>query len=127
AVLAKQGVDPDTVPKEGQVVLLRENANLSTGGSAIDLTEIIHPENAALCVRAAKKVGLDVAGIDVICEDISVPLDQQGGAIIEVNAAPGIRMHQHPSEGEPHDVGAAIVDMLFPPGQPFTIPIYAVT
>src|SRR5690606_29281273 len=88
---------------------------------------IIHPSNAALCVRAAKKIGLDVAGIDVVCEDISVPLDQQGGAIIEVNAAPGIRMHQHPSEGEPHDVGAAIVDMLFPPGAPVTIPIYSVT
>ena len=127
AVLAKQGVDPDTVPTTGQVVLLRENANLSTGGSAIDLTEIIHPENAALCVRAAKKIGLDVAGIDVVCVDISIPLDKQGGAIIEVNAAPGIRMHQHPSEGEPHDVGAAIVDMLFPPGAPVTIPIYAVT
>ena len=127
AVLAKQGVDPDAVPADGQVVLLRENANLSTGGSAIDLTEIIHPANATLCVRAAKKIGLDVAGIDVVCEDISQPLDQQGGAIIEVNAAPGIRMHQHPSEGEPHDVGAAIVDMLFPPGAPVTIPIYAVT
>jgi len=127
AVLAKQSLDPDGVPLADQIVLLRENANLSTGGSAIDLTEIIHPANAALCVRAAKKIGLDVAGIDVVCEDISQPLDQQGGAIIEVNAAPGIRMHQHPSAGKPHDVGAAIVDMLFPPGAPVTIPIYAVT
>ncbi|MBM3266121.1 MAG: cyanophycin synthetase [Candidatus Sericytochromatia bacterium] len=126
-VLQKQGCTPDSVPAEGAMVLLRSNANLSTGGTAIDLTDQIHPENAVMAVRAAKKVGLDVAGIDVVVEDISQPLDKQGGAIIEVNAAPGIRMHQHPSEGEPHDVGAAIIDMLYPPGSPTRIPIVAIT
>lgn len=126
-VLQKQGLTVDSVPSEGQMVLLRSNANLSTGGTAVDLTDQIHPDNALMAVRAAKKVGLDVAGIDVVVEDISKPLEVQGGAIIEVNAAPGIRMHQHPSEGEPHDVGAAIIDMLYPHGSQARIPIVAIT
>ena len=126
-VLQKQHMTPDSVPGQGHMVLLRSNANLSTGGTAIDLTDQIHPENAAIAVRAATKIGLDVAGIDIVVEDISKPMDKQGGAVIEVNAAPGIRMHQHPSEGEPHDVGAAIIDSLFPPGTATNVPIVAIT
>jgi cyanophycin synthetase len=126
-VLARQGLTVDSVPARDQVVPLRENANLSTGGSAEDVTDLIHPANALACVRAAQKVGLDVAGIDLVCKDIAIPLKEQGGAIIEVNAAPGIRMHQHPAKGEPHDVGAAIVSSLFPAGTPARIPVIAVT
>ena len=126
-VLAGQGLTPDDVPTAGRQVWLRTNANLSTGGTAVDLTDEIHPANALMAVRAARKIGLDVAGIDIVAHDISKPLDAQGGAIIEVNAAPGIRMHQSPSEGEPHDVGAAIIDMLFPAGAPTQVPVIAVT
>ncbi|MEB3298005.1 MAG: cyanophycin synthetase [Candidatus Sericytochromatia bacterium] len=126
-VLASQSLGPDDVPASGRIVWLRTNANLSTGGTAVDLTDEIHPENALMAVRAARKVGLDVAGIDMVVRDISRPLYEQDGAIIEVNAAPGIRMHQSPSEGEPHDVGAAIVEMLFPSGRPTQVPIISVT
>ncbi|MFP5504130.1 MAG: cyanophycin synthetase, partial [Candidatus Sericytochromatia bacterium] len=126
-VLERQGLDFDSVPEAGRLVTLKENANLSTGGSAEDVTEIIHPRNAVACVRAAQKIGLDVAGIDVVCKDISVPLEEQRGGMVEVNAAPGIRMHQHPSKGQPHDVGAAIVNSLFPPGQPARVPLISVT
>lgn len=126
-VLERQGLDFDSVPEAGQMVVLKENANLSTGGSAEDVTEQIHPQNVDACVQAARKIGLDVAGIDVVCHDIAVPLREQRGAIIEVNAAPGIRMHQHPSKGQPHDVGAAIVRSLFPPGSPSRVPIISVT
>jgi cyanophycin synthetase len=126
-VLERQDLTFDSVPHAGQVVVLKENANLSTGGSAEDVTELIHPRNAVACVRAAQKIGLDVAGIDVVCKDISQPFEEQRGAIIEVNAAPGIRMHQHPSKGQPHDVGAAIVNSLFPDGSPSRVPIIAIT
>ncbi|MFN3429387.1 MAG: cyanophycin synthetase [Candidatus Sericytochromatia bacterium] len=126
-VLDRQGLNVDSVPEAGRVVVLKENANLSTGGTAEDVTDLIHPRNAAACVRAARKIGLDVAGIDVVCHDISQPFDGQRGAIIEVNAAPGIRMHQHPCKGQAHDVGAAIVNALFPPGAPSRIPTIAVT
>lgn len=126
-VLERQNLDFDSVAGHGQVVVLKENANLSTGGSAEDVTDTIHPRNADACVRAARKIGLDVAGIDVVCRDIAKPLEDQNGALIEVNAAPGIRMHQHPSKGQPHDVGAAIVNSLFPPGTPSRIPVVTVT
>ena len=126
-VLERQGLDFDSVPEAGQLVVLKENANLSTGGSAEDITEQIHPQNVDSCVQAARKIGLDVAGIDVVCHDIAVPLREQRGAIIEVNAAPGIRMHQHPSKGQAHDVGAAIVRSLFPSGAPSRVPIISVT
>jgi cyanophycin synthetase len=125
--LARQDLGLDDVPAAGRFVALRENANLSTGGSAEDVTDQIHPRVAAACVRAARAVGLDVAGIDVVCDDLARPLEGQHGAIIEVNAAPGIRMHQHPSKGQAHDVGAAIVASLFPPGVPARVPIVAVT
>jgi cyanophycin synthetase len=126
-VLERQDLTFDSVPESGRVVVLKENANLSTGGTAEDITDVIHPRNAAACVRAARKIGLDVAGIDVVCKDISQPFEGQRGAIIEVNAAPGIRMHQHPCKGQAHDVGAAIVNSLFPDGSPSRVPTIAVT
>ncbi|MGJ9416348.1 cyanophycin synthetase [Massilia sp. CMS3.1] len=125
-MLRRQGYAPDSVPATGACVELRSNANLSTGGTAEDVTDSLPDITRALCVRAARKIGLDVAGIDIVCHDISIPLDEQGGAVIEVNAAPGIRMHQHPSKGEARDAGEAIVDGLM--GQSNgRIPVVAVT
>jgi cyanophycin synthetase len=108
-------------------VLLRPTANLSTGGTSIDRTDEIHPDNITACEMAAGVVGLDVAGIDVLTSDISVPFRDSGAVIVEVNAAPGIRMHTHPTEGKARNVGAPIIDMLYPPGAESTIPIIAVT
>jgi cyanophycin synthetase len=125
--LAGHGQTPDTVPNAGERVFLRATANLSTGGTSIDRTDEIHPSNVTACEMAAGVVGLDIAGIDVITPDISVPFRENGAAIIEVNAAPGVRMHTHPTEGEPRNVGAPIVDMLYPPGAPTTIPVISVT
>jgi cyanophycin synthetase len=125
--LAEQGLSLDHVPDAGARVLLRPTANLSTGGTSIDRTDAIHPDNVTACEMAAGIVGLDIAGIDVITEDISVPFRDNSAVILEVNAAPGIRMHTHPAEGEPRNVGAPVVDMLYPPGTPATIPIVAVT
>jgi cyanophycin synthetase len=111
-ILRKQGYVPDAVPPDGATVELRGNANLSTGGTAEDVTDLLPEETRRICVRAAAKIGLDVAGIDIVCRDISLPLASQGGAVIEVNAAPGIRMHQYPSSGAPRDAGDAIVEGL---------------
>jgi cyanophycin synthetase len=116
----------DRVPA-GQRVFLKRTGNMSTGGSSIDRTEEIHPENAEIAELAAKVVGLDIAGIDFICPDISLPVRQTGGGIVEVNAAPGFRMHTHPTEGEPQYVAKPVIEMLFPPGSPSRIPILAVT
>ena len=113
AALARQGYEWDSVPTDGVTVELRGNANLSTGGTAEDVTDSLPEETRALCVRAARTVGLDVAGIDIVCEDISQPLREQDGGIIEVNAAPGIRMHQYPSRGKARDAGDAIVEAMF--------------
>ena len=113
AILAKQGYEFDSVLPAGVSVDLRGNANLSTGGTAEDVTDLLPEETRDICIRAARTIGLDVAGIDVICQDISQPLREQKGGIIEVNAAPGIRMHQYPSRGTPRDAGAAIVEALF--------------
>lgn len=126
-VLAEQGLDPDKVPEAGRMVLIRRNANLSTGGTAIDVTDRVHPEIAARAVEAAKVVGLDIAGVDVVACDISRPLDEQGGAIVEVNAAPGLRMHLQPSIGVSRPVGEAIVNLMFPDNDEGRIPIVAVT
>ncbi|MBL0157313.1 MAG: cyanophycin synthetase [Bryobacterales bacterium] len=126
-VLTDQGYTPASVPPAGQTVLIRRNANLSTGGMAIDVTDIVHPEVAARAIDAARVVGLDVAGIDIIATDISTPLESQGGIVVEVNAAPGLRMHLAPSVGEPQDVGGAIIDMIFPPGENGRIPIAAIS
>ena len=125
--LARRGLTLDSVPPAGEAVYLRATANLSTGGTSVDRTEEMHPDNVTACEMAAGVVGLDVAGIDVLTPDISVPFRENGAVIIEVNAGPGIRMHTHPSEGRPRNVAAPIVDMLFAPGQPTSIPVIAVT
>jgi cyanophycin synthetase len=125
--LAGTGQSLDCVPPEGKEIYLRSTANLSTGGTSIDRTEEMHPDNVTACEMAAGAVGLDIAGIDVITPDISVPFRENGAVIIEVNAAPGIRMHTHPTEGTPRNVGAPIIDMLYPLGSEATIPVIAVT
>ncbi|MET0265291.1 MAG: cyanophycin synthetase, partial [Duganella sp.] len=125
-LLAEHGYTRDSVPTAGAVVTLRGNANLSTGGTAEDATDLLHPATRELCIRAARTIGLDVAGIDIICRDISVPLDEQDGGVIEVNAAPGIRMHQYPSSGQPRDAGDAIVEAMYGDGNG-RIPVIAVT
>ncbi|MGW8256408.1 MAG: cyanophycin synthetase, partial [Thermoguttaceae bacterium] len=127
AVLAEQGFAPDSLPPNGAVVLIRRNGNLSTGGTAIDVTEYVHPEVAARAIDAATIVGLDIAGIDIIAQDVSRPLEEQGGVIVEVNAAPGLRMHLEPSVGISRPVGEAIIDQLYPQGENGRIPIAAVS
>ncbi len=127
SVLAEQGYAPDEIPPAGVRVLLRQTANLSTGGTATDVTDQVHPEVAARAVDAARVVGLDIAGVDVLAQDIRVPLELQGGAVVEVNAGPGLRMHLEPSSGRPRPVGEAICEMLFPPGEDGRVPIVAVT
>lgn len=117
----------ETVPQKGEIVYLKSTANLSTGGTSIDVTDMVHPENITMAERISKIIGLDVCGIDIMAENLTQPLKESGGAIIEVNAAPGFRMHLAPSEGLPRNVAAPVVDMLYPPGKPFTIPIIAVT
>jgi cyanophycin synthetase len=126
-LLERQGFDLDTVLDEGEVCYLKATANLSTGGIAIDRTDEIHPENVWLCQRVAKIIGLDIAGIDVVTSDISRPLREVDGVIVEVNAAPGFRMHFCPSEGIPRNVAEPVLDMLFPPGTPSRIPILSIT
>jgi cyanophycin synthetase len=127
AVLAEQGFTTESVPTAGARVLIRRNANLSTGGTATDVTDRVHPAVAARAVEAARVIGLDIAGVDVVARVIGRPLEDQGGVIVEVNAAPGLRMHLEPSEGVARPVGAAIVDLMFPSGDDGRIPIAAVT
>ncbi|MEN9243433.1 MAG: cyanophycin synthetase [Gloeomargarita sp. DG02_5_bins_242] len=127
SILSQQGYQPGTVLRRGEVAYLKRTANLSTGGTAVDCTDVIHPENAWLAVRAAAAVGLDIAGIDVVTTDISQPLRATDGVVVEVNAAPGFRMHYRPSEGLARNVAAPVVDGLFPPGAPYRIPIIAIT
>ena len=126
-LLKKLGYDKDTVPKEGEIVYLRSTANLSTGGTAIDVTDVIHPDNREMAVRAVKAIGLDIGGVDFLTNDITESYRDAGGGICEINAGPGFRMHVAPSEGTPRDVGGAVIDMLFPPDSPSRIPIAAVT
>lgn len=126
-VLAKQGIDENHIPSEGDTVYLRENGNLSTGGTARDCTNEIHPYNTNMAVKAAKVLGLDIAGIDLVIDDIAVPANKGNGSIIEINAAPGLRMHLSPTEGEPINVAENIIDMMFPEGQPSAIPIVSIT
>ena len=127
ARLKEQGFDADSVPTKGARVVLRNNANLSTGGTATDVTDDVHPEVAARAVMAAQMVGLDVCGVDVVCESVLKPLEEQNGGIVEVNAAPGLRMHLQPSFGKGRDVGSAIIDTMFSHGQDGRIPLIAVT
>jgi cyanophycin synthetase len=126
-VLQGQQLNRNSVPKKGRIVRLRTNANLSTGGTATDVTDIVHPANVQVAQLAAQIMGLDIAGIDMLCNDIRRPLSEQGGAIVEVNAAPGLRMHLHPTSGTPRDVGTPIINMLYPKDSPARIPIIAVT
>ena len=125
--LARRGYTLETVPPAGETVWLRGTANISTGGTSVDRTDEIHSRNRTLCELAAGAVGLDVAGMDVLTPDISVPFDENGAAVIEVNASPGIKMHTHPDVGRPRDVPGAILDMIYPPGADATIPVVAVT
>jgi cyanophycin synthetase len=130
AHLAAQGLDVRSVPAAGQTVSLRRNANLSTGGTSRDVTDRLHPDVADLCRRAAAVVGLDVCGIDLRLPDISAPPGGDGkpaGAIIEVNACPGLRMHEAPAEGPSRDVAGAVIDSLYPPGATARIPVVSVT
>jgi cyanophycin synthetase len=126
-VLADQGFGPDDVPPAGAFVKLALTGNMSTGGTSIDRTMEAHPDNVEIAETAALVVGLDIAGIDFICPDIEVPVRETGGGIVEVNAAPGFRMHTHPTEGEPQYVAKPVIDLLFAPGDPSRIPIIAVT
>ncbi len=127
AVLEGQGYTPDSVPDEGAFVKLALTGNMSTGGTSIDRTMEAHPDNIEIAETAALVVGLDIAGIDFICPDIEVPVRETGGGIVEVNAAPGFRMHTHPTEGEPQYVAKPVIDLLFPAGATARIPILAVT
>jgi cyanophycin synthetase len=126
-LVTSQGYGMDDVPPEGARVLLAATANMSTGGISIDRTWEAHEDNVEIAEEAARVVGLDVAGIDFLAPDISLPVRETGGAIVEVNAAPGFRMHTHPTEGEPQYVAKPVIDLLFPPGTPSRIPIVAVT
>jgi len=126
-MLAKKGYTPETVPAEGERVFLRSTGNLSTGGTAADVTDLVHPDNVEMAVRAVKAIGLDVGGVDFLTTDITESYKDIGGAICEINAAPGFRMHMAPSEGRARDVSGPVMDMLFPPGSPSRIPIAAVT
>lgn len=127
ALLAEQGLTTGSVPARGQRVRMRHNANLSTGGTATDVTEDVHPEVAERAIAAAQMVGLHVCGVDMVCETVLRPLEEQGGGIVEVNAAPGLRMHLSPSYGKPRNVGEAIVNHLFEPGRDGRIPVVTVT
>ncbi len=126
ARLSAQGMDADSVPPVGARVVLRNNANLSTGGTATDVTDDVHPELAARAVEAAQMIGLDICGVDVVCETVLKPLEEQGGGVVEVNAAPGLRMHLNPSFGKGRAVGEAIVSAMFADGGDGRIPVVAV-
>lgn len=127
ATLAKQGLTADSVPPKGMRVILRNNANLSTGGSATDVTDDVHPEIAARAVAAAQMVGLDICGVDAVCETVLKPFEEQAGGIVEVNAAPGLRMHLQPSYGKGRAVGEAIISTMFADGDDGRIPVVAVS
>mgnify|MGYP001218881357 FL=1 len=127
STLEKQGLTADSIPEKGKRVVLRNNANLSTGGSATDVTDDVHPDVAARAVAAAQMVGLDICGVDVVCDTVLRPLEEQGGGIVELNAAPGLRMHLAPSFGKGRDVGKAVIEHMFAPGENGRIPVVAVT
>ncbi len=126
-MMERDGVTADSVPEAGRAIYLRSTANLSTGGTATDVTDIIHPDNRDMAVRAIRAIGLDVGGVDFLTTNIAESYKRIGGGICEVNAAPGFRMHVAPSEGAPRDVAGPVIDMLFPPGTPSAVPIAAVT
>ncbi|HEX9980646.1 MAG TPA: cyanophycin synthetase [Flavobacterium sp.] len=126
-LLAKKSYTLETVPEKDEIVYLKSTANLSTGGTSVDVTDMMHPENIFLCERISRVIGLDICGVDIMAENLTQPLKKNGGVILEVNAAPGFRMHLAPSEGLPRNVAAPVIDMLYPPGKPSRVPIIAVT
>ena len=139
-VLTKIDVDRDTedlleklnytlenIPRKGEIVYLKSTANLSTGGTSVDVTDMMHPENIFLAERISRVIGLDICGVDIMAENLTQPLKENGGVILEVNAAPGFRMHLAPSEGLPRNVAAPVIDMLYPPGKTCRVPIFAIT
>jgi len=127
-IISGKGYTEDSVPKEGEKVILKDTANLSTGGTAEDVTDIVHPSNVSMCERISKIIDLDICGIDIMTTDISKPLEETGGAVLEVNAGPGFRMHLAPTTGLPRNVAAPVVDKLFPKqGDTGRIPIIAIT
>ncbi|WP_050466901.1 cyanophycin synthetase [Herbaspirillum chlorophenolicum] len=126
SVLASQHLDPEAIPAQGVRVVLRNNANLSTGGTATDVTDDVHPDMAARAIAAAQMVGLDICGVDVVCNSVHASMEEQGGGIVEVNAAPGLRMHLSPSYGKSRDVGEAIVSTMYEDGDDGRIPVVAV-
>ncbi|MFZ1306131.1 MAG: cyanophycin synthetase, partial [Ferruginibacter sp.] len=126
-MLDEKGYTLETIPAKGELVLLKPTANLSTGGTSTDVTDEVHPANIMMCERIAKIIGLDICGIDIMATDLRTPVKENGGAILEVNAAPGFRMHIDPSVGLPRNVAEPVVDMLFPKGSAGTIPIIAIT
>ena len=126
-MLERKGYTRSSVPADGERVFLRSTGNLSTGGTATDLTDVVHPDNIEMATRAVRAIGLDVGGVDFLSTDITESYKEVGGAICEINAAPGFRMHMAPSEGRPRDVAGPVMDMLFPPGSPSRIPIAALT
>lgn len=125
--LKEQGLDENSVPAKGSRVILRNNANLSTGGTATDVTDDVHQEVAARAIAAAQMVGLDICGVDVVCESVLLPMEEQSGGVVEVNAAPGLRMHLSPSFGKGRDVGEAVIATMFPIGEDGRVPVIAVT
>jgi cyanophycin synthetase len=127
ARLKLQGYTPESVPEKGKRVMMRNNANLSTGGTATDVTDEVHPDVAARAIEAALTVGLDICGVDVVCDSVGRPLEEQSGGIVEVNAAPGLRMHVSPSYGKGRGVGEAVVATIYPNGDNGRIPVVAVT
>lgn len=126
-LLQRHGMDEGHIPGDGQIVTLRSNGNISTGGVSIDCTDRIHPDNAAIAINASNAIGIDIAGIDMVATDISQSIQDTTGAVIEVNAAPGIRMHLYPCQGTPRNVAQDIVELLFPDGADVDFPIVSVT
>src|SRR5207342_2999421 len=126
-MMARAEVTAASVPEKDRVIYLRSTANLSTGGTATDVTDVIHPDNRDMAVRAIRAIGLDVGGVDFLSTNIAESYKSIGGGICECNAAPGFRMHVAPSEGTPRDVAGPVIDMLFPPGSQARIPICAIT
>ncbi len=126
-ILEEKELNLNSVLQKGEELFLKTTANLSTGGTSTDVTDLVHPHNVFMCERIARIIGLDICGIDIMTDDISKPLDESGGAVLEVNAAPGFRMHIAPTEGLPRNVAEPVIDMLYPPGSNSRIPIIAVT
>ena len=126
-LLQKLGYTEESIPKKDEIVYLKSTANLSTGGTSIDVTDRIHPENIFIAERISRIIGLDICGIDIMAENLTQPLHENGGVVLEVNAAPGFRMHLDPSEGLGRNVASPVIDMLYPPGKPSRVPIIAIT